>query len=138
MRLATLFILSLITSLVFTACGPDVPAKAEIRAMITGAYCSDDYRLVLTDSTYRSTKYRKGIVSSAYNIESCKGGYELALEEGKWVIHFAKDDSPRGIANCKQTYTLWTQEEGFLIGEESITMKEPIDNTELKKGSCTE
>lgn len=138
MRLATLFIFSLITSLVLTGCGPNVPAESEIRAMIIGAYCSDDYRLVLTDSTYRSTKYRKGIVSSAYNIESCKGGYELALEEGEWVIHYAKDGNPRGIANCKQTYTLWTQEGGFLIGTESIQMKEPIDNTALVRGSCTE
>jgi hypothetical protein len=138
MRLATLLILTIIGSLFTTGCGSNVPAEAEIRAMITGAYCSDDYRLVLTDSTYRSTKYRKGIVSSAFNIESCKGGYELALEEGKWVIHYVKDGNPRGIANCKQTYTLWTPTEGFLIGEESIQMKEPIDNTSLVKGSCSE
>lgn len=138
MRLATVFIFCFISSFILTGCGSDVPKEAELRAMITGAYCSDDYRLVLTDSTYRSTKYRKGIVSSAFNIESCKGGYELALEEGKWVIHFAKDGNPRGIANCKHTYTLWSPEEGFLIGEESIQMKEPIDSTPLKKGSCTE
>ncbi len=138
MRLATTFLSFLIGTLFLTACGPSIPPEADVRAKIVGSYCSDDYRLILTDSSYRSTKYRKGIVSSAFNIESCKGSYELALEDGKWVIHFAKDSNPRGIANCKQTYTLWTQEEGFLIGEESIEMKEPIDNTPLKKGSCTE
>jgi hypothetical protein len=131
-----LYLIPIVIALLLSACGPDAPSEAEMQEKIVGSYCNADYTLVISEDGYKCTKYRRGIVSNAINIESCEGGYDLALEDSRWVIRFAKDENPRGIANCKQEYTLWTLQEGFLIGDAEIKMKEPIDNTELPKGAC--
>ncbi len=132
--------LSIILSLgwLLAACGPSAPSEATIRAKIIGTYCADDYKLILTDSSYTSVKYKTGILSKAITREDCKGTYQLALENGQWLIRYDKADNPRTIYNCKQEYTLWTQEEGYLIGEEKVLMKELIDNQELSKEACDE
>ena len=136
----TILRLSIILSLgwVLAACGPSVPSEETIRAKIVGTYCSDDYKLILTDSSYTSVKYKMGILSKAITREDCKGVYHLVQEGGKWLIRFDKAENPRTIYNCKQEYTLWTTEEGYVVGEEKVLMRELIDNQELSKDACDE
>lgn len=120
-----------------SACGPQVPTEAEIRLKIKGTYCIDKYRLVIEDSTYRCRRFSAGIISSTPIRESCKGDYELALENNQWTIHFNKDPRPQGIKNCQKKFILWNAEKGYLTdaGEKTV-MWDLFDEKPLAKGAC--
>lgn len=110
------------------------PNKSEIRNRIVGKYCNDTHTLILTDSqTYFNTKRLKGIVANTPYQESCSGRYEIEMKEEHWVIRFEKDNHPNALSNCQQEFTLWTEKEGFLIGENEVTMRDLFDNTPMKR-----
>ena len=122
---------------VLSSCGPTAPTEAEVREKIIGEYCAGNYRLVLTDSTYRNRKMNQGMISSSMFAESCKGTYELVYENDAWVINFNKDNNPQGIMNCKKSYVVWNKEKEFVVGnEKKVIMWDLIDETALTKGAC--
>ncbi|GAB4426882.1 MAG: hypothetical protein OHK0039_44980 [Bacteroidia bacterium] len=119
------------------ACGPTPPSEDELRAHIVGVYCDDSYRLELTDSTYMNRKVVQSPLRTGLVRESCKGHYTLVLEKNKWIIRFEKDEKPKSVfQDCEREYVLWTPEEGYLVGEETVKMKDLFDEKELTKGSC--
>ena len=93
--------------------------------------------MILTDSnTYTNVKYLKGLVAGTQYQESCSGKYEIDMKEAHWIIRFEKAAHPKAISDCKQEYTLWTEKEGYLIGEKEVTMRDLFDNTPLTKAKC--
>lgn len=118
--------------LLLMGCFP--PNKSDIRNRIVGKYCNDTHTLILTDSqTYLNTKKLKGIVANTPFQESCKGKYSIEMKEGHWILRFEKDARPNATSNCQQEYTLWTEKEGYLIGEGEVTMRDLFDNTPMKR-----
>ena len=122
---------------IFSSCGPTVPTELEIRDKLLGRYCADKYLLVIEDSTYRCRKLNLGVISSSLIPESCKGSYELVLENDSWVIHFNKDPRPQGIQNCKRDFVIWNKEKQYLIESNNKTiMWDLFDEQMLTKGLC--
>ncbi|MEM6264966.1 MAG: hypothetical protein AAGI38_20810 [Bacteroidota bacterium] len=119
-------------------CGPSHPSEDEVRAKIVGTYCSEDYRLVLTDSTYKNVKYVPGILSDAIRRESCEGTYNLVFETDRWIIRFDADENASSLSNCKTEYTLWSQQDAYLIGEQEVTMRDLFDMAEVTVKGCEE
>ena len=110
------------------------PNKSDIRNRIVGKYCNDTHTLILTDSqTYFNSKKLKGIVANTPFQESCKGRYKIEMTDKHWIIRFEKDSHPNSISDCQQEYTLWTEKEGYLIGEGEVTMRDLFDNTPMKR-----
>ncbi|MFK7971589.1 MAG: hypothetical protein AB8F95_14585 [Bacteroidia bacterium] len=126
----------LIASFLFTACQPEAPAEAEIRAKIVGDYCNDTYSLYITDKTYRCVKYSPAILGTMPITESCESAYSLEQTDGKWVLRFERDPDPKGIQHCEFSFTVWDADKGFLLGEDRVKIKEPFDKTDLLKGGC--
>lgn len=123
-----LFSIMLICSACFT------PNKSDIRKRIVGKYCNETHSLILTDSqTYYNTKKLKGIAANTPFQESCKGKYVIEMQEGHWIIRFLKDEHPNALTDCQQEYTLWTEKEGYLIGEGEVTMRDLFDNSPMKR-----
>jgi hypothetical protein len=113
------------------------PDQKSIKEKIVGQYCAGNYQLTLTDSnTYRNVKMDKGTHTGTPYEESCSGKYSIMLKEGHWVIHFEKAKTNQSMSDCQQEYTLWTEKEGFLVGEKEVIMRDLFDNTALKKGNC--
>ncbi|MEM7371697.1 MAG: hypothetical protein AAF587_23985 [Bacteroidota bacterium] len=123
----------------FTACGPTAPTEAEVRSRIIGTYCEGwKYRLELTDSTYVNRSVEQGAFRNSVNLR-CNGAFSLRMENDQWVISFEKAEWPHGaIVSCEQEYVLWNKEEGYTGGENSITMRAPLDGKILVKGPCDE
>ncbi|MDX2247456.1 MAG: hypothetical protein SF052_11800 [Bacteroidia bacterium] len=132
----TTFVLTGIT--MFTGCGPEVPAEAEIRTMIVGVYCDGDYRLELTDSTYMNRKFVQSPLRSGMVREACNGNYSIVYENDSWILRFEADDSPGNslFNNCKQDVVVWNKTDLFLMGTEPITMKDLFDGVVLTKDAC--
>jgi hypothetical protein len=134
MKINAFFFLSL--ALILFSCNAGVPGEDEIIAKIKGSYCADDYKLTLTDSTYFNSKFSKGLLTSTPIMESCNGIYSLAFEKDRWMIRFQADPSPRAIMNCKKEYPVWTKKDGYLIGEEVVTLPDLFDDTPLTASGC--
>lgn len=123
------------------ACEPTSPPEAEVRALLVGEYCDEDqiYRLQLEDSTYFHRRAEPGVLSSrSLTYESCSGEYELIQEGNTWKIHFLPDERPRNslFKNCERIVDVWTPEEGYLIGEESVHLPDLFESNALTKGLC--
>ena len=118
------------------ACQPKAPSIEEVKAKIIGSYCNDTYSLYITDETYRCVKFSPAILGSVPVPESCKGAYSLREEGGGWVLQFERDPDPRGVNHCEFSFQVWTAEKGYLIGEETVKLRDPFDNTEIAKGGC--
>ncbi len=115
------------------------PKKTDVRQKVIGKYCNEDHSLILTDSnTYTNIKYLKGILTDVQYQESCSGKYQIDMKEGHWIIRFEKSPNPKSVSDCQQEYTLWTEKEGYLIGEKEVTMRDLFDNTPLTKSKCKE
>ena len=126
------------------ACEPTPPPESEVRAKLIGEYCdeSQTYRLqVKDDSTYFNRKSEPGIPSTRSRVyESCDGNYELKLEENIWKLHFLPDERPRNslFKDCERTVDVWTPEDGYLIGENTVHLPDLFEGTALTKGLCDE
>ncbi|RMG71871.1 MAG: hypothetical protein D6722_06190 [Bacteroidetes bacterium] len=118
------------------ACGPTPPTEEALRAQLVGTYCADSYRLELTDSTYMNRKTVQSPLRSGMVRESCKGHYLLVFEDKQWIIRFEKDEHPNSIQNCGREYVVWTAEEGFVLGDAPMAMKDLFDETLLLKDAC--
>ncbi len=122
------------------SCQPEAPLEEKIKNKIVGSYCAfgdNDYRLILTDSTYYSIRYTPGVLSEAKIRESCKGNYTLAFEGNQWVIRYQPDDDPNAtIENCEAEYVIWDSKEGFLVGEEEVVMRELFDGAGVTQAAC--
>lgn len=127
--------LLLITPLAFLSCD-NTPRKSELRSRLKGTYCNDTHTLILTDSTYQNTRLLRGTLEGTPFTESCKGTYSIELHEGRWVLKFHKDPQPQSSLNCQQEFTIWSEKEGFLLGESEIVLRDLFDNTEVRKGGC--
>ena len=117
------------------------PEEAFLREKLIGSYCANgesDYRLILTDSTYYSIRRSPGILQTQTKVrESCKGKYDLVYDGTQWNIVFESDPDPDAVLeNCQLSYTLWNPKEGFVVGEEEITLKELFDEVAVKKAEC--
>jgi len=112
------------------------PSQKSLHQKIKGRYCSGNYTLILEDSTYTNIKVVKGELTQTPFRESCTGKYKITLKEGHWVIEFARDFHSNAVKDCRQEYTLWTEKEGYLVGDDEVTMRDLFDNTPLKKGNC--
>lgn len=130
------FLLGSIFIAALTSCGPTPPSEAELRSKIIGVFCGENYRLEITDSTYRNIKRTPSVMRTGMVRESCKGKFQLEYKNDGWYINYAKDESPNAIFNCKRSYPLWTKEEQYVIGEAEIVMKDLFDEKELKKDAC--
>lgn len=119
-----------------SSCGPTPPSEQEIMGKIVGSFCTDNYRLEITDSTYRNIKRTPSVMRTGMVRESCKGKFKLEYKDDAWYINYAKDESPNAIFNCKRSYRLWSKEEEYIIGESDIIMKDLFDEQELKKSAC--
>jgi hypothetical protein len=108
------------------------PTEQAIRKKIVGVYCSPPYRLQLTDSAYISSRTNASIPP-----ETCSGKYRLQFTEHHWEIHFLPDTVAGQIMlQCEKIYTLWTQKEGYLIGYDTLVLRDVIDNKPVEKGDC--
>lgn len=125
-----------IVVLFLLSCCDATPRKSDIKSKIKGTYCNASHKLILTDSTYINTKFQKGLLADTPYTESCKGKYLIDMKEGHWIIRFEKDPNPRAISNCQQEYTIWTEKEGYLIGEDIVTLRDLFDNTPVTKNEC--
>ena len=113
------------------------PEKTDVRKKVIGKYCNEEHTLILTDSnTYTNVKYLKGILTDIQYQESCSGKYQIDMKDGRWIIRFEKSPHPKSVSDCQQEYTLWTEKEGYLIGEKEVTMRDLFDNTPLTKSKC--
>ncbi len=131
------YLLLMVTLIFWIAACEFTPKKSAVRTKILGKYCNENHTLILTDSnTYINTKVMKAPASGTYYQESCTGTYTIDMKEGHWVIRFEKSLNPRSVSSCQQEYTLWTEKEGFLIGEKEVTMRDLYDNTPLTKSNC--
>lgn len=120
-----------------TACGPIPPSEEELRNQIVGVYCTDMYRLELSDSTYMNRKIMQSPLRSGLVRESCSGMYFLVFENESWILRFQKDENPRSVfQDCEREYVLWSKEEEYLFDQENITLKDLFDGKELQKGAC--
>ena len=125
----------------FQACAPPPPEEALIREKIIGSYCANgenDYRLILTDSAYYSIRRSPGVLQTQTKVrESCKGRYRLVYEGKQWLITFESDPDPDAVLeNCEQSYTIWNASDGFVVGEEAVTLKELFDQVSVTKAAC--
>ena len=121
------------------SCGPTPPSEVEVRTRILGNYCEGwKYRLELTDSTYVNRSVEQGAFRHDVYLR-CSGTYSLKLENDQWIIRFEKDDRPNTTHQfCEQEYVLWSKEEGYIGGENSIILRAPLDGKTLIKGPCDE
>lgn len=101
-----------------------------------GTYCNENHTLIIKDSTYTNTKKQKGLIDQTPYQESCTGKISIDMKEGRWILRFEKDPHPNAIEGCQQEYTIWTEKEGYLVGEEEITLRDLFDNTPLSKKGC--
>lgn len=133
------YLLAGLTGAIFVACGPTPPEEAELRARILGTYCDGwRYRLELTDSSYFNRSVEESAFGNGVNLR-CNGSYSLSLENDQWLIRFEKDSWPNATnQTCEQEHVLWNKEEGYTGGENSITMRAPLDGKILIKGPCDE
>jgi len=107
-------------------CTPTPPTEAEVKDKIVGRFCSfgeKDYQLTITDSTYYSIRRSPGVLQSQYKIrEACDGSYKLVLEANRWLIRYNPDNDPDAtVENCAGEQVLWTQQDGYLIGDEAVS-----------------
>lgn len=126
----------LAAGLLFAACDSKAPSEEEVRTKIVGSYCNDTYSLYITDDSYRCVRYSPAILGSVPVPESCKAKYTLSLESGIWMLKYERDPDPKGINHCEMAYPVWDANKGYLIGEETIKLREPFDNSEIAKGGC--
>ncbi len=129
-------LLLLILAAIFSACGPTPPTEAELREKIIGEFCAENYRLEITDSTYRNIKRTPSVMRTGMVRESCKGKFKLEYRDNAWFIDFAKDESPNAIFNCKRSYPVWTKETEYVMGADGLEMKDLFDEKVLKKSNC--
>ena len=124
-------------SLLF-ACGPTPPSEQELRTMLKGTFCAENYKLELTDSTYQNRKFIQSPLRSGLMRESCNGTYDLAFENDQWILRFNKDEQPDNalFLNCEKEYIIWTKADEFAISTEPVILPDLFDGVELKKGAC--
>lgn len=124
--------------ILFSSCS-SVPKEADIKAMVMGEYCGDGYKLSLEEGMeYRNTKFHIGATSGKLFTEYCRGPFKLSLEDKQWFLVFEKDPeaSRTTIYDCEKKVAIWSAEEGYLLGEENITLRDLFDNAPLTKASC--
>jgi hypothetical protein len=123
-------------AVMLAACTPAVPDEAEVRKHIQGVYCSEGYRLTLTDSSYRQMRLSRGIFTRLVR-ESCEGRYDLAFETDRWIIRFQPDPRPDYVYhNCRKEYVLWTRAQGYLTGTDTVRLQDLFDGVWLTRGAC--
>ncbi len=131
---------SVIIIILSYACQTEAPSEEEVKGKIIGEYCSfgeKDYRLILNDSTYYSIRYSPGVLTQTPIRDSCNGLYELVFKVKHWKIKFAPDQEPDAtIENCKAEYLLWDRKQGYVIGEEKITLNELFDGVAVTRAAC--
>jgi len=124
--------ISALVLLLFAAGCSLTPTESDVRTKIAGNFCNDNYRLELSNAHYRNTRKNGGIPP-----EICEGTYALALGEGRWEIHYLPDTLNGVIATqCEKIFTLWTEKDGYLIGTDTVIMRDLFDNKPLKR--CAE
>jgi hypothetical protein len=122
----------------FMACGPTPPSEQELRSMLKGTYCAEDYKLELTDSTYQNRKFIRSPLRSGLMRESCNGTYDLAFEKDQWILRFNKDEQPDNalFMNCESEFVIWSKADEYTISTQPVMLKDLFDGVELKKGAC--
>ncbi|MEM6630442.1 MAG: hypothetical protein AAF694_12260 [Bacteroidota bacterium] len=123
------------------SCSPPPPEAAFIIEKLKGSYCANgetEYRLILKDSTYYSIRRSPGILQTQTKVrESCKGVYRLIFEENTWIIRFESDPNPQAVVEtCEQEYLVWNAKDGFIIGEETLTLRELFDQVPVTRAAC--
>ena len=143
MKISSIFTSFSILSLycICISCSPQAPEEAFLLEKLKGSYCANgetEYRLILTDSTYYSIRRSPGILQTQTKVrESCKGTYRLIFEENHWKIRFESDPDPQAVVeNCGHEYLVWSSKEGFVLGEESFTLKELFDQVPVTRAAC--
>ena len=128
-------------SLSLLACSPNPPTEAELKAQIVGTYCHEgdtDYRFILTDSTYYSIRRTPGILQTQTKVrESCRGNYSLEYDGTYWVLRFAPDPDPDAVLDdCGMEYPVWGKKEGYMLGEDTLVLKELFDQHPVTRDAC--
>lgn len=122
-----------------SGCGPSQPDEQALRQRLQGVYCDSAYlyRLELRDSTYFNRRVFQSPLGVGHSYESCRGRYQLALEDERWIIRFAKDPRPQAIENCNGELVLWDPEQGYRFGDgEQVRLPDCFDGVVLTKGRC--
>ncbi len=124
--------------LVLLSCEGNAPTEIEIREKVKGKFCSSTHSLEISDSTYRNTKYHKGLTTGNQFMEYCKGTYKLEFENDQWVIHFFKDSSPSRttIYDCEKKVAIWDAKQGYLVGETNVVMEDLFDGSKITRQGC--
>lgn len=110
-------------------CHLGIPTEADIRAKINGDYCADNaHFLEIMDSTY-TCSYRLNDTLT----QQCAGVFSLHEDADRWEIHFMPDTNADLLyrTNCEKIYTLWTAKEGYLIGRDTVRMRDLFTNMPL-------
>lgn len=136
--------IALAALLTFAGCSttPDHPAEDEVKALLVGSYCSDEYRNRLeinADGRYLSKRSKRSPFGNPIT-EKCEGDYSLVYNEDTnvWTLEFGESDkSSNPFVKCKaSSIEIWKFESGYLVGEKPIKLKEPFDQQVVQSDKC--
>jgi hypothetical protein len=133
------------TSLLALGCGgPAHPEEAEVKAAITGAYCTDNVhtRVELTmDGRYQARRNGRGAFGTGFIGEKCAGKYALVYDEDKhvWNLQFEKaDEYSNPFVKCAgHSVAVWEFEKGYAKIDSVMRITDPFEQNELKKDCGT-
>lgn len=121
----------IMSALCLTSCQLGIPSESDIRQKIAGQYCADGVHFMeISDSAY-DCKYRLNDTIT----QQCSGTFALHQDEDRWEIHFMPDANADLMykTNCEKIYTLWTAKEGYLIGRDTVKMRDLFTNKPLER-----
>jgi hypothetical protein len=124
-----------------TGCGgPAHPDEAEVKATVTGAYCTDNarYNVTLTmDGRYTARRNSMGAFATGFIGEKCAGKYLLAYDDDKlvWNLQFEKaDENSNPFVKCAgHSVVVWEHEKGYAKIDSVMRITDPFEQNELKK-----
>lgn len=113
---------------------PDHPGEEEVKAILAGRYCSDDYRHSMElghDGRYLGSRTKRNAFGGGLVPERCEGNYKLVYNEEKhtWTLNFeSSDKNSNPFIKCRPyEIVIWEAEKGYLIGDSIVTLTEPLD-----------
>ncbi|MDX1906659.1 MAG: hypothetical protein SF053_06455 [Bacteroidia bacterium] len=118
------------------SCVGEPPGEAALRLRLVGTYCGGPYVLRLSDSVYFYQKKTTGIFGTP-DQETCQGRYHLEWRGDTWYLQFEAAQPPYGsFYDCEAQYAVWNRREGYLIGGDTLRLRDLLDGQPVWKGSC--
>jgi hypothetical protein len=114
--------------------GPEHPGEEEVKAILTGRYCSDDlhHRMELGhDGRYSGHRTQISAFGTGLLPEKCEGNYKLRYDDSQnaWILNFEPSDkNSNPFIKCKGSeVVVWNAEKGYLVGDSIVVLNDPMD-----------